>query len=71
MTQQRNCPKCGGNLSTGFVVDRGYGNVSVSTWQEGEPIKRFWTGVRETKAKQHEIATWRCDRCGFLESYAV
>jgi hypothetical protein len=70
MIQPRNCPKCDGRLSEGFVIDRGYGVVSVSTWQAGEPVKRFLTGIRESKAGQHEIATWRCERCGFLESYA-
>ncbi|TFI59209.1 hypothetical protein E2493_06145 [Sphingomonas parva] len=58
-------------MSPGFVVDQGYGSVSVSTWQEGEPRKSFWTGVKQRKDAQREIVTWCCDRCGYLESYAA
>lgn len=65
------CPKCRGRMSEGFVVDQGYGTVQVSTWQGGEPKKSFWTGVKQDKAAQIPISTWRCDRCGYLESFAA
>ncbi|MDB5671280.1 MAG: hypothetical protein JWO25_2239 [Alphaproteobacteria bacterium] len=71
MHQPTNCPKCEGRMVTGFIVDIGYGAVAASNWQEGEPKKSFWTGVKQVKSQQHEITTWRCERCGFLESYAA
>lgn len=54
----------------GFVVDQAYAAVMVSTWQEGEPRRSFWTGVKQSKADQLAIVTYRCGRCGYLESYA-
>ena len=64
------CAKCGGRMAEGFVIDEGYGTAHVSTFQAGEPRKSIWTGVKKSKDDQHKIATWRCERCGFLESYA-
>ncbi|MDB5694029.1 MAG: hypothetical protein JWO81_3092 [Alphaproteobacteria bacterium] len=72
MNRPANCPKCDGRMSTGFILDIGHGGaVTVSKWQEGAPQKSFWTGIKQRKEQQQEIATWRCERCGFLESYAV
>ena len=64
------CPKCQSSMVEGFIVDQGYGAATVSTWQGGEPRKSIWTGVKQDKREQHEIVTWRCSRCGYLESYA-
>ena len=68
----RECPKCQGRMTEGFIVDSGdYGTASVSTWQGGEPKKSFWTGLKQDKKAQIQVTTWRCDRCGFLENYAL
>ena len=68
----RACPKCQGRMTEGFIVDSGdYGTASVSTWQGGEPKKSFWTGLKQDKKAQIQVTTWRCDRCGFLENYAL
>lgn len=65
------CPKCDGRMAGGFVVDHGdNGQVHVSTWQSGEPQKSFWAGLKQVKAQQKPVSTFRCERCGFLESYA-
>jgi hypothetical protein len=64
------CGKCGGAMEAGFIVDQGYGQAHVSAWQRGEPKKSFWTGVKRGGAARLEVATWRCGRCGYLESYA-
>lgn len=65
------CAKCGGSLSAGFIVDQGYGTAIVSTWQDGEPRKYWAGGVKMVKEDQIKVATYRCDRCGYLESYAL
>lgn len=57
-------------MSEGFVVDQGYGAAHVSTWQAGEPKKSIWVGLKQSKANQIEVSSFRCQRCGFLESYA-
>ena len=64
------CPKCAGAMERGFVVDQGYGVVTVGEWVPGEPVKSFWTGLKLPGKTRLKVATWRCRRCGFLESYA-
>lgn len=67
----RNCPKCSGSMSEGFIVDHGdYGATHVSTFQAGEPARNFWTGTKQSPEDQFAIVTMRCNRCGYLESYA-
>lgn len=70
MAQTGDCPKCGGAMVEGFVVDKTDAGARVSSWVEGEPVKSMWTGVRLTGRASHRIRSWRCRRCGFLESYA-
>ncbi len=69
MPAKVDCPKCGRRMDEGFIIDTTSGTASVSTWHEGEPQKSIWTGVKKSK-ERYEVATWRCGRCGFLESYA-
>jgi hypothetical protein len=58
-------------MDEGFLVDQGsYGMAGVATWQGGEPRKSIWTGVKQSKDDQAEVTTYRCGRCGYLESYA-
>jgi len=70
MQQSRECPKCAGAMSGGYVVDQGHGTMSVTSWREGEPKKSIWVGLKLGGTKPIEITTWRCRRCGYLESYA-
>ena len=72
MTANRslNCPRCSGSMEVGFVVDEGYGTRMVAKWVAGEPERSMWTGLKlRGKAKQ-DVVTYRCKRCGYLESYA-
>ncbi len=71
MTMRSNsCPKCQGSMTEGFVLDVNQGGSrTVSTWVEGAPEKR-WYGLKVSGKAKYEIQTWRCGRCGFLESYA-
>jgi hypothetical protein len=66
------CLRCNGALEAGFLVDHGDGNYRYTqTWIGGEPEKSFWTGLKTSNRAQYSIRTWRCSRCGLLESYAV
>jgi hypothetical protein len=60
----------GTNCSRG-VLSAKRPNREVSTWQSGEPKKSIWVGVKTSKKDQLEIASFRCDRCGYLEQYAL
>jgi len=57
-------------MTEGFVLDKTHGSVGVSRWVEGEAEMSVWTGVKLAGRPQSRISTWRCGRCGFLESYA-
>jgi hypothetical protein len=57
-------------MAQGFVFDRdSSGGNKVSRWIEGAPEKH-WYGLKIRDKRQIEVATYRCTRCGFLESYA-
>ena len=64
------CPRCSGSMEPGFVVDESYGKKLVAQWIAGKPQKSFWMGLRLGSAEPVEVATYRCQRCGYLESYA-
>ena len=57
-------------METGFIVDEGYGTRTVAKWVRGAPQRSFWTGLRVKSKEASDIATYRCTRCGYLESYA-
>ena len=65
------CPKCGGVMQEGFVLDAGYGVNFVSRWMPGRPQNSWLTGIKVPAKDQRPISAYRCDRCGYLESYAI
>lgn len=66
----RVCVKCGGEMEGGFILDNTYGARLQSEWVEGAPERSRWTGVKLTGKELLPILTFRCARCGYLESYA-
>lgn len=64
------CPKCGSSMAAGVSLDQYYYGNAAGKWIAGAPEKSFWTGLKLRGRDQFEIVTYRCDRCGFLESYA-
>jgi hypothetical protein len=74
MTQPRTCPKCSGHMESGFVIDRAPGNANFQEkWVEGLPTPSFWTrgGVKIKGRESLPVTTFRCDGCGYLESFAT
>lgn len=58
-------------MELGFVVDKGhYDSPSEQQWLEGEPVRSFWHRLKTKGREKHPVRTFRCDRCGYLESYA-
>ena len=70
MSQSHQCPKCSGPMEEGFVLDNTYGAYVQSTWVEGPPVRSFWVGLRLKGREQVPVRTMRCEKCGYLESYA-
>jgi hypothetical protein len=57
-------------MSRSLIVDQGYGTKSVPKWVAGLPRTSIWTGLKLRGLDQVDVATYRCRRCGYLESYA-
>lgn len=68
MLDARTCRECGGRMERGFVVDTTYGGNAVSRWLGGAPVKRWW-GLQVKEKDTREITSYRCERCGLLQSY--
>lgn len=66
--QVLNCPRCKGSMEEGFIIDLAGSGVAQSTWSEGPPESSFWQGKKVKSARK--ISTYRCEGCGYLESYA-
>jgi hypothetical protein len=58
-------------MEQGFVMDRGhYSTPNEQQWIEGDPVKSFWHGLQTKGREKLPVRTFRCERCGYLESYA-
>jgi len=69
-TTAPDCPRCRGRMERGFIVDDSHASQLVSRWAAGEPKKSMWTGLKVEKKDVLPVATFRCSKCGYLESYA-
>jgi hypothetical protein len=58
-------------MEQGFLIDVGHGGGrALPKWAAGEPEKSIWTGIKLRGKEQLDVSTYRCRRCGYLESYA-
>ena len=65
------CPRCGGSMEAGLVVDRGHYSVpEIAKWVEGVPEHSLWTGLKLKGRETFPVTSYRCDQCGYLEAYA-
>ena len=67
--KSKTCPKCKSEMVQGFLADFTQYGAHVGTWVEGSP-KKTWTGVKLEMLRKFPVATFRCEECGYLESYA-
>jgi hypothetical protein len=59
-------------MEPGFILDRGHYSVpSDQRWVEGVPQHSIWTGVKTKGRDVYAVTSYRCQRCGYLESYAT
>jgi hypothetical protein len=64
------CGKCDGAMELGFLPDHTYGANLVARWAAGAPVASFWTNTKLKGVETIPVGTYRCTRCGYLESYA-
>lgn len=71
MSDSKVCPKCGQEMTQGFIADYAHAAVRVSHWVDGPPEASFWMTTKAPARKSLPVGTFRCIGCGFLESYAL
>ena len=70
-SRSSSCPRCGGSMEQGFLIDVGHGKTAVPKWAAGEADSSFWSSGLKLRGKdQLPVTTFRCRQCGYLESYA-
>ena len=65
------CPKCQGAMSEGVIAERGDSGWTITSFLPGAPQVSRWFGLKVRKKDLVPISSWRCGRCGYLESYAL
>jgi len=59
-------------MEPGYLLDRGDLNVFLKPhWVKGEPEKSYVAGFKIMDRDLHPVATYRCEQCGYLESWCV
>jgi predicted nucleic-acid-binding Zn-ribbon protein len=70
------CGKCGANMVRGFIADKSELHFFHSYWVEGEPATRELFGIKGANLdiqgrNRFALRSLRCEKCGFLEVYAI
>lgn len=55
----------------GFILDEAHVARMVARWVAGKPERSLRSGTHVEGREQHLIRSFRCEKCGFLESYAI
>ena len=59
-------------MHPGYFLDSKHGDRRGATeWVAGAPEKSFWMGLKIKGRQVQPVTVHRCERCGFLESYAA
>lgn len=65
------CLRCQTKMETGLIVDDFHSGMhKEQEWAAGPPKRSWWTGLNLSGKERHNVTTFRCPRCGYLESYA-
>ncbi len=57
-------------MHEGYLLDVTYGNRNPVFWVEGPPEPSPWVGLKLKGREVRQVETYRCTRCGYLQSYA-
>ena len=73
---QFTCIKCGGNMVKGFAADRSEHYYMRLAWVDGEPIQASLLGIQGDNVninleERRTVRGLRCEKCGYLDLYAV
>ena len=70
MVDELKCLRCGGTQEEGYIPESGGHGLFQSYWVEGRPEKSFWNGLKTGDRRRLKTFTYRCVKCGRLESFA-
>lgn len=70
------CAKCGGEMIKGFAADKSEHYFMKLAWIDGEPRQASLLGIKGDNIDlggetRRDVRGLRCQRCGYLELYAV
>jgi hypothetical protein len=57
-------------MEIGYLLGNMHGGSAPTAWIDGPPERSFWAGLRLKGHRRLPLKTYRCTRCGYLESYA-
>ena len=58
-------------MEPGFLIDKGdHSMPSQQQWAEGIAERSFWSGLKLKGREKILVVTFRCPRCGLLQSFA-
>ena len=58
-------------MEPGFLIDKGHFELpSQQEWAEGAAERSYWSGLKLDNRERVPVVTYRCPRCGLLQSYA-
>ncbi len=66
MASEKVCPKCGGQMTLG-----GLRGDKMSVWGRIKESRLFGVNVVEIVSPIYSVEAYRCEKCGYLELYAV
>ena len=62
------CLRCKNPMEPGFLVDDIHHGFTVQEWVAGRPARNM-LGRLKGPLVAYEVVTFRCEKCGLLESY--
>ncbi len=70
------CRNCRVSMQKGVVLEHvDNGKLTFPLWSPGDPPRKKFLGIPlgygRNEGETIRVATWRCPRCGLLESYAA
>ena len=74
--QPNSCMKCGSRTIRGFAADHSDQRFFKLAWVDGEPVQAKLLGITGANvqlgnAEKRIVRGLRCEKCGYLELYAV
>jgi predicted nucleic-acid-binding Zn-ribbon protein len=70
MSKAIECIRCHAQMEVGYMLDATHSGYQQQNWSSGEPKPSFWMGLKLAKDQVRPVTTFKCPRCGYLESYA-